>query len=257
MRLEEFGNADDVLVAKARQRLRLLNEALLAPRIIGPALFAGVDRVAVASGEIVRPVFLDGDELVEPAMLSEIGDAEAAGPENILDHVGVVQDEPNGKRCLAKRPRNSLTLFRQSDLQLARSRRSPVAAGPIRDTEPQLFRLHSLSKHGPFQGPSKHSSTPSTVPEVTGYQFAARASGYAGGCGYHCLQPGALAQCRRTTTLWWTSSAWPVPAWMRGEYSGAAPAVLAANRVAAPTSAAERYSGSEEERMTHGGQILH
>ncbi len=88
-------DAHDVGVHEARERLRLIDEALEAPVVVGSGV-AGARRgiLAVAGGEIGREVFLDGDETGERDLVGKVGDAEAAGAQYPLDAVVADQLRP-------------------------------------------------------------------------------------------------------------------------------------------------------------------
>ena len=77
--LEKAQHRHDVRMAEARQRPRLVEEALAAPgEVVGKAAAARHDLAPAAHGELDRQVFLDRHHLGELAVEGAIGDAEAA-----------------------------------------------------------------------------------------------------------------------------------------------------------------------------------
>src|ERR1700761_7666406 len=84
MRLEETVDVDDVLMAQAGEDARLVDEPLF-----GPGQTLRIRRTLrhhrhplYARGEVPRQQFLDRDVDVQERVLREIGDAEAALPED-------------------------------------------------------------------------------------------------------------------------------------------------------------------------------
>ena len=83
---------DDVGMIEARQRLRLLDEAIEAPLVVCGGVAGARHRAVVATGgEIGGKVLLDGDEAVERLLVRKVGDAEAADAQDAPD--AIVADE--------------------------------------------------------------------------------------------------------------------------------------------------------------------
>ncbi len=87
--LEVAQHRHDVGMAEARQRARLVEEALAAPgEILDQARAARHHRaIAVADGAFERQVFLDRDDLGELRVEGAVGDAEAAVPDHRIEAV--------------------------------------------------------------------------------------------------------------------------------------------------------------------------
>ena len=81
-------NPDDVGMREARQRLRLLDEALETPGVIAFAVLGPrADVLVAARGEVDGEIFLDGDVAGERRLFRQIGDTETAGAQHPLDPV--------------------------------------------------------------------------------------------------------------------------------------------------------------------------
>src|SRR5262249_40304450 len=92
-------DADDVRVIEAGEDLRLLDEAIETPAVVGSAPFrAGHNRaLAVAPDEICGEVLLDRDLAGERLPAREVRDAEAARAQHALDDEVVDELGPGGE----------------------------------------------------------------------------------------------------------------------------------------------------------------
>src|SRR6185295_5272998 len=93
-------DADDVGVNEARERARLLDEALEPPLVVlGATLRAWRGLAGGAAGGVVGgKIFLDGDDPRQRRLFGEIRDAEAAGTQHALNAVVANQLRPLRQR---------------------------------------------------------------------------------------------------------------------------------------------------------------
>jgi hypothetical protein len=100
MRPEIAIHADDVGVIEAGKRLRLFDEAVETPLVVGRAVAraGGCVLFAIAGRKVRREVFLDGDLARECDLVGEVCDTESAGTKHALDLVIANEFCSAGKR---------------------------------------------------------------------------------------------------------------------------------------------------------------